>query len=148
MNGFRKGCLRSVVFASREYGKLAAVDCLHEKKILAEVSVGLIGCFKNLALSFAWLGKDSHRQKLGKQLKLRHYLKSYGFNLNNGTSCPASLPHPTQKFARDKLRAMNPDTPEVHDEQRDADREHRRKQAAHLPVAIGNHANEATHGRE
>ncbi len=39
-----------------------------------------------------WLGNGSHRQKLGQQLKLRHYLKAYGFNLNNGISRPAREP--------------------------------------------------------
>lgn len=35
-----------------------------------------------------WLGKESHRRKLSEQLRLRHYLLSYGFNLVDGIRRP------------------------------------------------------------
>lgn len=41
-----------------------------------------------------WLGKTSHRQKLSQQLRLRHYLRGYGFSLEDGITRPqASLLH-------------------------------------------------------
>ncbi len=35
-----------------------------------------------------WLGKDSHRQPLTQQLRLRHYLRGYGFTLEEGVQRP------------------------------------------------------------
>ncbi len=35
-----------------------------------------------------WLGKDTHRQPLTQQLRLRHYLRGYGFTLEEGVQRP------------------------------------------------------------
>ncbi len=35
-----------------------------------------------------WLGKESHRRKLSEYLRLRHYLRGYGFTIEGEIQCP------------------------------------------------------------